>query len=105
MSDAPKVCERELKRYFEISGPELSYAARNVERKPPIALNIPYPLLREWHKYLSSGHAGTRTPLVQNENAHNYVNQIVDYVYLLEAAIPTSLFAFTDNKEKMDEIK
>ena len=53
MSDETKGCDHEYAREVKFIEPELRYAAKALETKPIFALEIPYPLLREWHKIIT----------------------------------------------------
>ncbi|XP_022794722.1 uncharacterized protein LOC111333422 [Stylophora pistillata] len=48
-----RVCDHEYAREVKFIQPELRYAAKALETKPIFALEIPYPLLREWHKMIT----------------------------------------------------
>lgn len=56
------------------------------ERWPIFALAIPCSLLLEWHRFLSE-----------------ISSQLVDYTFLLEAAIKGHVLSFTDDKVKRNE--
>ena len=53
MSDETKSCDREYANKVSVGEPELRYAARTTDKAPLIALEVPYLLLKEWHKILS----------------------------------------------------
>lgn len=53
MSDETKGCDHEYAREVKFIEPERRYAAKALETKPIFALEIPYPLLREWHKIIT----------------------------------------------------
>lgn len=95
MSDEFRRCERQFKWNVELSHPDLSYAAKTRKNKAILALEIPYPLLKEWHRIINGGGLGEKTVDGQD---------VPDYISLLEISIPSSLFAFTDDQETRSQI-
>ena len=93
MSDEFKRVERQFKWNVDLCHPDLSYAAKTRENKAILALEIPYPLLKEWHRIVSGGGLGGNCVDGQD------VPYLADYISLLEISIPGSLFAFTDDQE------
>lgn len=94
MSDDFRHCIRQFKWKVQLGHPDLSYAGKRRENKPIFALEIPYPLLKEWDRLLYSGLDGKT---VDSQIA-------LDYITLLELSIPGSIFVFTDDQEIRSQI-
>jgi len=86
MSDEVNASLLKYKEKLQVTQPELSYAKRSLERKPIFAVEIPYPVLKEWHKIVST--SGTTTK----------------YIDFLEATIPSGLFTFSDDEIVRQEV-
>ena len=95
MSDDFRHCIRQFKWKVQLGHPDLSYAGKRRENKPIFALEIPYPLLKEWDRLLYSGGIDGKT--VDSQTA-------LDYITLLELSIPGSIFVFTDDQEIRSQI-
>ena len=110
MSDElSKPCLR-FKQEIVVSEPEISYAAKANIKKIIFALDIPFPLLKEWHKILSTkprevaSGANFCTGSEDEQGCSTQSTRKLDYVDLLEYSIPYGLFAFTDDQSIKDEI-
>ena len=99
MSDAPRCCALEYAKQVVISEPELRYASKILERKPIFACEIPYPLLKEWHKFISEKTLNALEVQV-SASASGCTVLGIDYVLFLEGAINGNAFCFTDDKGK-----
>lgn len=97
MLDKSRSCIHEYARKVEFSEPELKYASKALEKKPIFALEIPYPLLREWHRIISA-EPTEKTPQVMLDHQH-----LLDYVALLQVAIRDHALFFSDDKTKRNE--
>lgn len=87
MSDKAFSCTREYANKIKLCEPEQRYISKVLERKPISALAIPCALLLEWHRFLSEKSS-----------------QLVDYTFLLEAAVKGHVLSFTDDKAKRHEM-
>ena len=87
MSDEACSCTCEYANKIKLCEPELRYISKVLERKPIFALAIPCSLLLEWHRFLSEKSS-----------------QLVDYTFLLEAAVKGHVLSFTDDKAKRHEM-
>lgn len=87
MSDKAFSCTREYANKIKFCEPEQRYISKVLERKPISALAIPCSLLLEWHRFLSEKSS-----------------QLVDYTFLLEAAVKGHVLSFTDDKAKRHEM-
>ena len=110
MSDEFVKSSLRFKQDIAVSEPEISYAAKANINKIIFALDVPFPLLKEWHKILSSKPseaASGETFSTGSEGEQGSSTQgtpKLDYVDLLEYSIPCGLFAFTDDQSIRDEI-
>ena len=95
MSDDFRHCIRQFKWKVQLGHPDLSYAGKRRENRPIFALEISYPLLKEWDRLLYSGGIDGKT--VDSQIA-------LDYITLLELSIPGSIFVFTDDQEIRSQI-
>lgn len=98
MSDESRSCIHEYARKVEFCEPELRYASKALEKKPIFALEIPYPLLREWHRIISE-EPTEKYPQVMLDHQH-----LLDYVALLQVAIRDHALFFSDDKTKRNEM-
>jgi len=110
MSDEFSKSSLRFKREVTVTEPEIHYAGKAYMRKILFAVDIPFPLLKEWHKMIScspgEGTSGEICPTgSEDEKASStQTTQKLDYVDLLEYCIPCNLFVFTDDKSITDEI-
>jgi len=52
---------------IENTSPSLAYAAKAVTRNVPFAVDIPYPLLKAWHEFLSEATKQNNNPCPTSE--------------------------------------
>ena len=71
---------------------ELRYTSKVLKQKPLFALAIPCCLLLQWNKTLS-------------ERDAKRIEQLADYLFLLEVSLRGNTLPFTDEKAKRHEIK
>lgn len=86
MSHEALSCTHEYANKIKLCEPKLRYISKVLERKPIFALAIPWSLL-EWHRFLSEK-----------------PSQLVDYTFLLEAAVKSHVLSFTDDNAKRHEM-
>ena len=98
MSDETKGCDHEYAREVKFIEPELRYAAKALETKPIFALEIPYPLLREWHKII------TEDTSEKTSEGSPGLQLVSDYVALLEGAVRDHALFFTEDTTKRHEM-
>ena len=110
MSDEFSECSSSFKRQIALNQPEIRYAAKADVNEVIFAVDIPFPLLKEWHKILASSRAeGTSgqnfsTGSRDEQYGSTENSRKIDYVDLLEHCIPCGLFAFTDDESIRNEI-
>jgi len=110
MSDEFGKSSLRFKQDIAFSEPEMSYAAKANINKIIFALDVPFPLLKEWHKILSSKPSEAAsgenfwTGSEDEQGSSTQGTPKLDYVDLLEYSILCGLFAFTDDRSIRDEI-
>ena len=100
-----------LKWKLSIESPSLAYAARAVTRNVLFAVDIPYPLLKAWHEFLSKARKeiDDRSPSSVDESPSTSgtveESQIIyTYTDLLEFLIPGNSFAISDDPITRKEV-
>ena len=107
MSDAPRSCALEYAKQVVISEPELRYASKILERKPIVTCEIPYPLIKEWHKFISEKTLNAQEVQVSasaSSGSSGCTVHAIDYALFLEGTIKGNVLCFTDDKAKRHEI-
>ena len=119
MSDAFSKCCSSFKKEIAITQADISYSAKTNARKILFALEIPLPLLKEWHRRINeeasnrkvtsgqnfaTGNEDEQASLTPSTSQNRQYRKNLDYIDLLEYSVPCGLFAFTDDQAVRDEI-
>ena len=110
MSDKFSESSSSFKRQLVLNQPDIHYAEKADVNEVIFAMDVPFPLLKEWHKILASSRAGgtsgqyfsTRSRDGQHCSTENSCK--IHYMDLLEHCIPCGLFAFTEDELICNEI-
>ena len=102
-----------LKWELSIESPSLAYAAKAVTRNVLFAVDIPYPLLKAWHEFLSKAarqniSQSTGTSVDQGPSTSGTSDEVPPYTYtytdLLEFSIPGNSFGIREDPTTRAEI-
>ena len=116
MSDEFGKSSLRFKQEITVSEPEICYSAKATSPDIIFAMDIPFPLLKDWHRIRVS--SPDKQTLTSGENLSTgsedeqaslglsapQRRRKIDFVDLLEYSIPCGLFAFTDDEAITDEI-
>ena len=119
MSDEFSKCSSSFKKEIAIIQADISYSAKAKARKIIFALEIPLPLLKEWHRKINeeasnrkatssqnfaTGSEDEQASLTPSTSQNRQYRKSLDYINLLEYSVRCGLFAFTDDQAVRDEI-
>ena len=100
-----------LKWELSIESPSLAYAAKAVTRNVLFAVDIPYPLLKTWHEFLSKAsrqndNSSSITSVDQNPSTSGTSDEVPPYTYtdLLEFSIPGNSVGISEDPTTRTEI-
>lgn len=93
MSDVPEN-QAILQLKVSIESPSLKYVLQSVVKGVAFAVDIPFPLLKSWYNYMTSGK--------QNKNV--LAGVLNSYCDLLELAVPGNVFAISRDEDVRREI-
>ena len=106
-----------MKWKSSVQRPSLKYAAKAVTRTVILAVDIPFPLLKAWHEFLtlqnketdeivgeSQDHPGLLTSTGTSHTSQGIKEITYDYVDLFEYCISGHIFATTDDEQIRAEV-